>query len=230
MRRSVNVLSRPSNCAQILSSSAPVAMGYVPLGTVFGFLLVQAGGPWWTAPLASLLVFAGAAQFMALPMLAAGAPIGALALATLVVNLRHIFYGLSLLNMMPRHRLARGYLIWALTDENYALITTMPAGTSAGRMVAVAGLNHFWWVLGSTLGALLGLQAPNAVQGVEFSLSALFAVLAVEQWRATRRVGPMLIALAAYAGARLLAPEQALLLAIAFSLGAGLLWRGAAND
>ena len=75
----------------MLALSVPVAMGYVPLGTVFGFLFVQAGAPWWLALLASLVVFAGAAQFMMIPMLAAGLPVASIALATLVVNLRHVF-------------------------------------------------------------------------------------------------------------------------------------------
>ena len=91
----------------IWTLSVPVAMGYVPLGAVFGFLLVQAGGPWWLPVLASLLVFAGAAQFMAIPLLAAGASISTLLLATAVVNLRHIFYGLSLLDKLPTNRWAR---------------------------------------------------------------------------------------------------------------------------
>ncbi len=104
-----------------LSMSLPVAMGYVPLGMVFGFLFVQAGGAWYLALAASLLVYAGASQFAMIPMLAAGLPVASLALAALVINLRHAFYGLSLLNDQPSSRLARLYLIFALT------ITTSPA-------------------------------------------------------------------------------------------------------
>ncbi|AKJ31530.1 branched-chain amino acid permease [Caldimonas brevitalea] len=189
-------------------------MGYVPLGAVFGYLLVQAGAVWWMAPLTSLLVFAGAAQFMAIPMLAAGAPLGSIVLATLIVNLRHVFYGLSLLDKLPQRKLARWYLIWALTDENYSVITTLPAGTSSTRMVAVAMLNHGWWVLGTLLGAAIGLQAPTALTGIDFSLAALFAVLTAEQWRATRRPAPILLALASYGVARWVAPSQALAVAI----------------
>lgn len=91
----------------VLSLSIPVAMGYVPLGMVFGFLFVQAGAVWWLAVAASVLVFAGAAQFMMVPMLALGLPLASIALATLVVNLRHIFYGLSLLDKLPLQAVAR---------------------------------------------------------------------------------------------------------------------------
>ena len=92
----------PAPRLSLLAMTAPVAMGYIPLGMVFGFLFVQAGGAWWLAALASLVVYAGAAQYMMTPLLAVGTPLGALALATLIVNLRHIFYGLSLLGRFPR--------------------------------------------------------------------------------------------------------------------------------
>ena len=94
-------------------------MGYIPLGMAFGFLMAQAGADWWVAPLMSLLVYAGAAQFMAVPMFAAGESLAAIAVATLVVNLRHIFYGLSILDRLPQGRLARACLAWQLTDETY---------------------------------------------------------------------------------------------------------------
>lgn len=133
---------RPGTPFSALALTAPVAMGYIPLGTVFGFLFVQAGGAWWLAVGASVFVFAGAAQYMMIPMLAAGMSVGTIALATLVVNLRHVFYGLSLLNRLPRGKLARCYLVFGLTDETYSLITTLPAGSSDRQMLQVALLNQ----------------------------------------------------------------------------------------
>ncbi|MDO7553004.1 MAG: AzlC family ABC transporter permease, partial [Burkholderiaceae bacterium] len=91
--------------------SIPVAVGYIPLGTVFGFLFVQAGGAWWLAIASSLWVYAGAAQFMMIPMLVAGLPIPTIAAATFVINLRHVFYGLSLLQSLPRHPWAKSYMV-----------------------------------------------------------------------------------------------------------------------
>ena len=91
----------PSPSLSLLSLTTPVAMGYIPLGMVFGFLFVQAGGAAWLAVLSSIVVYAGAAQYMMVPMLAAGLPVGTIALATAVVNLRHVFYGLSLLDRLP---------------------------------------------------------------------------------------------------------------------------------
>jgi len=198
-------------------------MGYVPLGMVFGFLFVQAGAVWWLALLASVLVFAGAAQFMMVPMLAAGLPLTAIALATLVVNLRHIFYGLSLLDKLPKAALARWYLVFALTDETYSVLTTLPAGSSTRQMVLLALLNQGWWVLGTLLGALIGSQAQVPLVGLDFALAALFAVLAVEQWRSAHSAAPLWVALASYAAAQLLMPQQALLIAIALCVLAGML-------
>lgn len=193
-------------------------MGYVPLGAVFGFLFVQAGGSGWLAMASSLLVYAGAAQFMMVPMLAAGLPVSAIALATLVLNLRHVFYGLSLLNTLPACRWQRWYCIFALTDETYSVLTALPAQERASRMALISALNQGWWVLGTALGAVLGTQAQIGLAGLDFVLAALFAVLAVEQWRARRDVVPIWIAIAAYAAGSVLMPSQALAIAIALCL------------
>ena len=134
--------------------SVPVAVGYVPLGAVFGFLFVQAGGAWWMAIASSVLIYAGASQFMMIPMLTAGLPIGSIALATLVVNLRHVFYGLSLLHLVPKNGLAKFYLIFGLTDETYSLLTTLPAETTPMQRVWLTLINQMWWVSGTALGAV----------------------------------------------------------------------------
>ena len=209
----------------VLALTTPVAMGYIPLGIVFGFLFVQAGAQWWLAVLTSLFVYAGAAQYMMIPMIAAGLPIGTIAVATLVVNLRHIFYGLSLLDRFRGDRLLRGYLIFALTDETYSVLTTLPAATPPTRLALVALLNHGWWVLGSTVGAVLGAQARLNLAGLDFVLAALFAVLTVEQWRTRKSPAPLWIALAAYALVYPFAAQHALLLSIALSVLAGIFWQ-----
>jgi len=189
---------------------------------VFGFLFVQAGAPWWLAGVASVLVFAGAAQFMMVPMLAAGMPLASIVLATLVVNLRHVFYGLSLLGKLPTAPWARWYLVFALTDETYSVLTTLPAGTSTRQMVLVALLNQGWWVLGTLLGAVIGTQAQVPLVGLDFALAALFAVLAVEQWRSAHTTAPLWVAVVSYALAHAVVPQQALLTAIGLCVLTGL--------
>ncbi len=212
-----------------LSLSIPVAMGYVPLGMVYGFLAVQAGLSVTVAVAASVLVFAGAAQFMMVSMLAAGLPIGAIALATLVINLRHMFYGLSLLKRLPAHPAARWYMVFGLTDETYSVLTTLPADTPVRHQVLLTALNQGWWVLGSALGALVSTQAQLGLVGLDFALTALFAVLAIEQWRASKRSAPLWVALISYAAAQALMPQHALALAIALCVLSGLLWPASAT-
>jgi len=203
--------------------SVPVAVGYVPLGAVFGFLFVQAGGPWWLAIASSIWVYAGASQFMMIPMLSAGLSVGSIALATLVVNLRHVFYGLSLLHALPQHPIAKAYMVFGLTDETYSVLTTLPPETSTAQRVWLTLINQLWWVSGTAIGALLGSQAQTQLAGLDFALVALFAVLVVEQWRARSSPKPLWVALAAYPVAWLVAPQQALLLSIALSVGAAIM-------
>ena len=209
----------------LLSVTTPVAMGYIPLGIVFGFLFVQAGGAWWLAVAAGLLVYAGAAQYMMIPMLTAGLPIVSIALATLIINLRHVFYGLSLLDRYPASGPLRTYLIFALTDETYSVFTTLPASTPVRTLAAIAALNQLWWVSGCTLGALLGAAARIPLHGLDFVLVSLFAVLATEQWRSRSSARPLWTALVSYPVACLLWPTQALLLAIALGVAVASLWQ-----
>ncbi len=210
-----------------LPLSIPVAMGYIPLGMVFGFLLIQTTGlAWWWASVMSLFIFAGAMQFLSVTLLAAHTPLWTIAVATLIVNVRHIFYGLSLLTHQPKRWWARVYMWFALTDETYSVLTTIGADVPMSQRMGVMLLNHGWWILGSTLGALLGAQLTISIKGLEFSLLALFSVLAVEQWKSTRNFRPFLSALIAYpiayVIATLIAPEQALLFSIVIALLAGI--------
>jgi 4-azaleucine resistance transporter AzlC len=209
----------------IASLTAPVAMGYIPLGAVFGFLFVEAGGSGWLAIACSLFIYAGAAQFMMIPMLVAGASAGTIALATLVLNLRHVFYGISLLQTLPAGRWQRWYSIFALTDETYSVLTTLPESRRAGHMALVSALNQAWWVGGTLLGVIIGSHAQTSLAGLDFVLASLFAVLAVEQWRSKRNSTPLWIALIAYAVGYAVAPRHALVIAIALSLIAALAWK-----
>ncbi|MBC2768363.1 AzlC family ABC transporter permease [Pusillimonas minor] len=203
--------------------TTPVAMGYIPLGIVFGFLFVEAGGSPWLAIAASVWVYAGAAQFMMVPMLAAGLPLGAIALATLVVNLRHVFYGISLLKAVPLAGWRRWYCIFALTDETYAVLTALPEHLRGQKMVLLSALNQLWWVGGTALGVWAGSVVRLDLTGLDFVLAALFAVLAIEQWRAKRLVWPVWVAVLGYGVGYAIAPDQALVIAIGLSVLAGAL-------
>jgi len=180
-------------------ATVPVLFGYIPLGIAFGVLFAQLGYPWYMATAMGLVVYAGAAQFMSVGLLAAGAGIWEIGLATLLLNARHMFYGLSMAAHFPRGP-SRPYLIFGLTDETYSLLATAgPAG--AGFYLRVTALNQAYWVLGCTIGAWLGAGSGLDLRGLDFVLTALFVVLAIEQALTIREARPFLLA----AGCTLLA-------------------------
>jgi 4-azaleucine resistance transporter AzlC len=162
-----------------------------------------------------LAVYAGAAQFMSVGLLAAGAGIGEIALTTLLLNARHSFYGLSLIPRFPRRGLQRLYLIFGLTDETYSLLTGVrppPDHNPHHFFLAVTGLNQLYWVVGCTAGALLGAGGGMQVEGLDFTLTALFVVLTIEQALALREARPFAIAVASAAVAFAVAGSENMLL------------------
>lgn len=166
----------------VFRTSLPVAFGYVPLGMAFGVLLVGLGYSWWWAPLMGVVIFAGSAQFLAVSLLAAGAgPLDAF-VATLLLNLRHVFYGLTVLDRYRALGPWRTYAVFGLTDETFSLLVGSASHPRDRRyVVGLTALNQGWWVLGCALGALVGGSLPFSTEGLAFSLTALFVVLLVEQ-------------------------------------------------
>jgi 4-azaleucine resistance transporter AzlC len=213
------------------AASVPVLLGYVAIGLAFGLLLVKSGQPWWLATVMSLVVFAGAAQFMAVGLLAAGTSIAEIAVLTFVINARHMVYGLSLLDRFGACRRFKAYLVFALTDETYGILTTVepPAGVDRESFyAAVSALDQSYWVSGSLVGALAGGLIPGAwTRGLDFALTALFVVLLVEQARAVRRPEPYAVAaLSAVLAFLAFGASNLLVVAIVLSIGGILLLRG----
>lgn len=207
----------------IVTSTIPVMMGYVPLGIVFGFLMVQNGAAWWQAPFMSLLVFAGAAQFMAIGLLSIGVSIAELLAAVSIVNLRHVFYGISVLNLVPKNLLSRIYFISTLTDENYSILTGMSASDARRNALYIMAINHFYWVSSALVGSLLGRMITTQINGLEFSLTALFTVLAVEQYRRLKNPIYPAVSVLAYVVATYFAPANPLFPAICIAMATILL-------
>jgi 4-azaleucine resistance transporter AzlC len=211
-----------SALAPAFAASVPVLLGYVAIGLAFGLLLVKSGQPWWLATVMSLVVYAGAAQFMAVGLLASGTSIAEMAVLTFVINARHMVYGLSLLDRYGACKRFKAYLVFALTDETYGILTTVepPSGVDREAFYAtVSALDQSYWVLGSTVGALVGGVLPFDTKGIEFALTALFIVLLVEQMRAVRRAAPYLVATAASGAALLVVgPANFLIAAILASI------------
>lgn len=163
----------------------PVMAGYLFLGTAFGILLRSKGfGPLWAVAM-SLFIYAGSMQFVAAGLVAAAfSPLTAL-LVTLMVNARHLFYGLSMLEPFEKMGWRKPYMVFSLTDETYALLNGMPQpNTVADRDVFfwIALLNQCYWVLGSLAGSLAGEWLAFDTDGIAFAMTALFLVIFAEQW------------------------------------------------
>lgn len=170
---------------QAFLDTVPVMTGYIVLGIGFGILLQQTGyGIGW-AFATGLLVYAGSAQFLLVSLLAAKASTLTVALATLLINARHIFYGLSMIGAYKGAGKKKPYLIFALTDETYSLVTQakVPEGMSRqSYCFTVSLLDHIYWITGCVLGSIAGQVLPMNFEGVEFVLTALFITMFVEQW------------------------------------------------
>ena len=203
-------------------TSIPVLLGYVPLGIAFGLTLVAAGFPWWLSPIMGIFIFAGAAQFMAIGLMQQGTGILEIALFTLLMNARHIVYGLSMLVPFSKSGSWKPYLIFGLTDETYGLLTTVkpPRDVDGTKFYAATTmLNHLYWVVGCTVGAIVGSALTLDTTGLDFALTALFIVLLVEQIRSVRRFEPYVAALVSCVVALLVSPRNFLLVALALATG-----------
>ena len=170
-------------------ASLPVMAGYVVLGMGFGILFQSKGYGWFWAFLMSLTVYAGSMQYVAIDLISGGASLITTALMTLMVNIRHLFYGITMLEKYRDAGRAKPYLIFALTDETFSLVCSpeLPEGVERRRYYLLVSLfNQFYWVAGSTLGGILGSALPFDTQGIDFSMTALFVVIFVEQWEKTK--------------------------------------------
>ncbi len=179
-------------------ATIPVMAGYVVLGTGFGILLADKGYSYWWALLMSLIIYAGSMQYVGVGLLGSGAALISTALMTLMVNARHLFYGISMLEKYKNTGVMKPYLIFALTDETYSLVcdAKLPEGVSRKwYYFLVSVMNQSYWVFGSFLGAFLGNTLSFNSKGIDFSMTALFVVIFVEQWESTGNHIPALLGL-----------------------------------
>jgi 4-azaleucine resistance transporter AzlC len=204
--------------------SFPVFLGYMAIGIAFGLLLVDAGYPWWLSLVMGVLMYAGTGQYLGVGLFAAGAGIAEAALLQFILNARHIAYGITMARRIKASGPFKGYLIYALTDETFALLSSLPedksgTGSRGAFMFLVALLDQFYWVAGSLIGAVAGTLIPFNMEGVGFALTALFIVLMIEQIIRLKRPAPFIISAAAAAlGSFLLPSRFSLLAALAVSL------------
>lgn len=210
---------------QAFKVTLPVLFGYLAIGIPFGLMLVNAGYPWWLAPVMSIFMYAGAGQYMGVSLFAAGASLSVTAVTMLLLNIRHIVYGLSLITPFKATGAWKPYLIFALTDETYALMTScpLPKGAKSGSFYgSIALLDHLYWIAGGLIGGVAGTLIPFSFEGVDFALTALFAVLLIDQVKKSKDLVPPLVGIGVTIVAAIFIPSDYVLLA-ALAAGVALL-------
>lgn len=178
-------------------ATIPVLTGYLVLGFGFGIVLKSAGYGILTAFFMSLFIYAGSMQYVAVGLLAGGASLLTVALTTLMVNARHLFYGISMLEKYRGAGKYKPYLIFALTDETYSLVCQDHGEIASEQQIQydffVSLLNQIYWVAGSVLGAVAGTVLTFDSEGIDFALTALFLTVLLEQWLTAKDHVPALI-------------------------------------
>lgn len=205
-----------------LKDSGSVGLGAFPMGVAFGVLVAHSGLPWWWASVFSGFIYAGSLEFLFLGLVLATAPLASVAVTAFLVNVRHVFYALSFPLHRVRGRLGKAYSTFAMSDEAYAVTVGETARTfSSRRILTLQAFIHLYWAGGATTGALLGSVIPDRVTGLDFAVTALFTVLAIDAFRARRDVSTSVIAMACALVGRFAFPDQMLL--AAFVLFSGVL-------
>lgn len=166
-------------------ATLPVLAGYIVLGMGFGIVLESKGyGVLWSFAM-SLLIYAGSLQYLAIDLLSAGASLIATALTTLMVNARHLFYGISAAEKYRGLGKKKPYMIFVLTDETYSLVCGGETPENVDKKdyyFLISLFDHVYWVTGSVAGSLMGRVLPFSTEGVDFALTALFVTIFTEQW------------------------------------------------
>lgn len=167
-----------------LKKSLPVLFGYLFLGSAFGIMLYDAGYNFIWAIFISLIVYAGSGQFLLVSLLSSAASIPTVAVMTLFINSRHMFYGLSFIDKFKKGGWRYPFMIFSLTDETYSVNTsfsTVPENVNETKARYLIGLfDHIYWILGSVIGSLAGQLIPIDFTGIDFSMTALFVVIFID--------------------------------------------------
>ncbi len=199
-------------------ATVPVLMGYLAIGMAFGLMLEAVGYNVIWAFFMSLTIYAGSGQYLGVELLATAAVLSQVALLTFLINFRHLVYGLSMLEKFRGMGWRKWYMIFSLTDETYALLAgaNPPPGVSPrDYYFSIAVLDHCYWILGSVIGSVAGALLKFDTTGVEFAMTALFLVIAVDQWRSYRSHIPAILgAVATLVCLFLFGPETMLLPAL----------------
>lgn len=174
----------------------PVMLGYLFLGIAFGLMLQDAGYCFWWAFFSSVFIYAGSMQFVLVTLLTNGASLLYAAVMTLFINGRHLFYGLSFIEKFRNMGKNYPYMIFSLTDETYSVLCSLkiPEGMSEKNVsLWISLMDHLYWIAGSVLGGMIGQFIKFDTTGIDFSMTALFVVIVINQWMDNKEHRPALI-------------------------------------
>jgi 4-azaleucine resistance transporter AzlC len=190
------IMNKKAALFAALPHTIPVFTGYIVLGAAYGILMDSKGFSILWSLIASLFVYAGSMQFVAVTLLAAGFnPLGAF-LMTIAVNARHIFYGVSMLKQYRGIGKLKPYLIFTLTDETFSIVCSaeVPEGVEPKWFYFfISFLDHMYWITGTLIGGILGSMVEFNTKGIDFVLTALFVVILINQWQQTKNHIPAMI-------------------------------------
>ena len=181
-----------------LPYTLPICIGFIVLGMSYSFLMRSKGFPLIYPMLMSLFIFAGSMEFVTVNLLLSDFNPLHVFFLTLLVNARHIFYGISMLDKYKNCGWKKPYLIFGMCDETFTVncAVTPPEDVDKGWfMFFITLLNQIYWVSGATLGALLGYIIHFDASGIEFVMTALFVVMFINQWEETKEHTPALMGL-----------------------------------
>ena len=194
MEDKIKILSKAFKCA--FPYTIPIFAGFWFLGLTYGIYMNVSDFSFWYPMLMSLTIFAGSVEFVAVNMLlGAFNPLQALAM-TLMINARHLFYGLSMLDKYRGTGFKKLYLIFGMCDESFSINYTADIPKDVDRgwfMFFVTALNHLYWFTGATLGGIFGSLIDFSTEGLEFVMTAMFVVIFLESWLKEKRRASALI-------------------------------------
>lgn len=194
-------MTKNSDVKKAFVATIPVMTGYLVLGMGFGIVLSTKGLGFIWAIAMSIFIYAGSMQYAAIGLITGGASILTTALTTLMVNARHLFYGISMIDKYKDTGKAKPYLIYALTDETYSLVCSDESVNNIENKnlyyFLVSFFDQIYWVAGSAIGGLLGEVIPFSTEGIDFALTALFVTIFVEQWLSVSDHKPAITGLSA---------------------------------
>ena len=194
-RKSVDM--KRKSFALAFKRSIPIMIGFFPVGIAYGRLMANAGFSYLWSAFAGVTVFAGSLQMIIIPFLAGGAPIATVIVTALLLNSRHIFYGISFVDKFKEYGGWKYFLIYSLTDENYSLLCSYkPTDGVSEKWVHIfsSGLTWLYWIAFSVMGGLVGQLITFNTEGIDFALTALFIVILVEKLKSSESRLPALLA------------------------------------